>query len=237
MQRTGRRTGRRRNNMTDKESQTTEFKSNWRDEYLKTICAFANTNGGKIFIGVSDDGNILGVKNVKKLMEDIPNKIKNKVGITPSVEIESKKDKDIICISVNSSPIPVSYEGKYYIRSGSTTSELKGNELSHFIMKKIGKTWDGISSDADFHNIDIYTVENLLKVGLNERQIKAVMYVKEKRKITNKDYQNEFLVSRQTASRDLTELTDKGLFALKGTGKRDAHYTLNEAKNSQMRQK
>ncbi len=153
--------------MSYKESQTTEFKSNWRDEYLKTICAFANTNGGKIFIGVSDDGNILGVKNAKKLMEYIPNKIKNKVGITPSVEIKSKKDKDIIHISVNSSPIPISYEGKYYIRSGSTTSELKGNELSQFIMKKIGKTWDGISSDADFHNIDIDTVENFKNLAKN----------------------------------------------------------------------
>jgi ATP-dependent DNA helicase RecG len=81
---------------------------------------------------------------------------------------------------------------------------------------------------------DIYIDENLRKMGLNQRQIKAVMYVKEKGKITNKEYQNEFLVSRQTASRDLAELTDKGLFELKGTGRRDAHYTLNEAK---MRQK
>jgi predicted HTH transcriptional regulator len=54
--------------------------------------------------------------------------------------------------------------------------------------------------------------------------------VKKKRKITNKEYQNEFLVSRQTASRDLAGLTDKDLFELKGTGKRDTHYTHNEAK-------
>ena len=81
---------------------------------------------------------------------------------------------------------------------------------------------------------DIYTEENLRKMGLNERQIKAVMYVKEKGKITNKEYIKEFLVSRQTATRDLTELVNKGLFEFRGRGKRDAYYTLVEAK---MRQK
>jgi len=59
--------------MPDRESQVTENKTNWRDEYLKTICAFANTNGGKMLIGVSDDGKILGAKNPKKLMEELPN--------------------------------------------------------------------------------------------------------------------------------------------------------------------
>ena len=67
-------------------------------------------------------------------------------------------------------------------------------------------------------------------MGLNERQILAVLYVKEKGKITNKEYQNNFSVSRQTATRDLTELANRGLLALQGTGKRDAHYTIIEAK-------
>ena len=67
-------------------------------------------------------------------------------------------------------------------------------------------------------------------MGLNERQILAVLYVKEKGKITNKEYQNNFSVSRQTATRDLTELVNRDLLALQGTGKRDAHYTIIEAK-------
>jgi len=50
---------------------------------------------------------------------------------------------------------------------------------------------------------DIYTEEYLRKLGLNERQIKTVMYVKEKGGITNKEYQKTFSVSRQTATRDL----------------------------------
>jgi ATP-dependent DNA helicase RecG len=38
------------------ESQNTEFKSSWRDEYLKVICAFANADGGKLIIGIDDKG-------------------------------------------------------------------------------------------------------------------------------------------------------------------------------------
>ena len=63
-------------------------------------------------------------------------------------------------------------------------------------------------------------------MGLNERQIKAVMYVKEKGKITNQEYQRAFSVSRQTATRDLAELVVKELFKQEGTGKRDIHYIL-----------
>lgn len=80
---------------------------------------------------------------------------------------------------------------------------------------------------------DIYTEEYLRGLKLNERQIKAVMYVKEKGRITNKEYQAEFLVSKPTATRDLTELAEKEIFELKGKGKRDFHYTLGKPKMSQ----
>ena len=41
------------------ESQNIEYKKTWRDEYLKWICAFANTEGGKLYIGIDDNGNCL----------------------------------------------------------------------------------------------------------------------------------------------------------------------------------
>lgn len=49
----------------------------------------------------------------------------------------------------------------------------------------------------------------LKRLGLNERQIKAVEYVKRNRKITNKEYQELTGVARMTATRDLTELVEK----------------------------
>ena len=59
------------------ESQNVEFKSNWRDENLKVISAFANTEGGKLMIDVDDKGKPIGLKNAKKLLEDVPNKIRD----------------------------------------------------------------------------------------------------------------------------------------------------------------
>ncbi len=55
------------------ENQNIEFKELWKDEYLKWICGFANAEGGKIVIGANDNGEIIGVDNYKKLLEDIPN--------------------------------------------------------------------------------------------------------------------------------------------------------------------
>ena len=51
--------------------------------------------------------------------------------------------------------------------------------------------------------------EHLLKLGLNDRQVKAIIFVKEKGKISNADYQELFSVSKATATLDLTELLDK----------------------------
>jgi ATP-dependent DNA helicase RecG len=66
---------------------------------------------------------------------------------------------------------------------------------------------------------DRFTEEQLRKLGLNERQIKAVLYVKEKGKITNAEYQQLNSVSRQTASNDLSEIVDKYLiFSNVGVG-------------------
>ena len=67
---------------------------------------------------------------------------------------------------------------------------------------------------------DVYDEEYLLSLNLNERQIKAVMYVKEKGQITNKEYQEVCATSNRTASRDLVHLVSAGLLEQIGiTGK------------------
>jgi ATP-dependent DNA helicase RecG len=73
---------------------------------------------------------------------------------------------------------------------------------------------------------DIYTEEKLRELGLSERQIKAVMYVKERGRITNREYQELTGVSRITATRDLSELIEKKVLKTIGTAKRNIHYVL-----------
>ena len=70
------------------EDQNQEFKQVWNDNCLKTICAFANTTGGKLYIGIDDEGNATGVKDAARYLDDIPNKTKDILGITPAVKIK-----------------------------------------------------------------------------------------------------------------------------------------------------
>ena len=69
------------------ESDISEWKASWRDEYMKWISAFAWTNGGTLYIGVNDDGYVLGLKDYRKLLEDLPNKFRDRLHITPEVRL------------------------------------------------------------------------------------------------------------------------------------------------------
>ncbi len=129
------------------ESQNVEYKESWRDEYLKWVCGFANAQGGTIYIGIDDSGNPVGVKNIKKLMEDIPNKIQSGLGIVADVNKRTKDSVSYIEIKVKPSSFPVSYHGEYHYRSGSTKQQLTGIALSEFIMRKTGFRWEDVTVD------------------------------------------------------------------------------------------
>lgn len=125
------------------ESQNIEYKSSWRDEYLKWICGFANANGGKIYIGVEDDAphNVVDFLEADKLMEDIPNKVRDILGIMVDVNLLYDGIKRYIEIVVEPYPYPVTYKGQYHYRSGSTKQELKGAALNKFLLDRIGIRW------------------------------------------------------------------------------------------------
>jgi ATP-dependent DNA helicase RecG len=126
------------------ESQNIEYKSSWRDEYIKWICGFANASGGTMFIGMDDVGEVVGLDDSKRLMEDIPNKVRDILGILVDVDLGTKDHKTYIKITVDSHPYPVSYKGQYHFRSGTTKQELKGAALDKFLLNKSGKKWDGV---------------------------------------------------------------------------------------------
>ena len=121
------------------ESQNIEWKENWKDEYLKWICGFANANGGKIIIGKNDKGEIVGLKKSQKLLEDIPNKVRDILGIVVDVNLHKSEKGDYLEIIVENHPFPVNYKGQYHYRSGSTKQELKGAALDKFMLQKKGK--------------------------------------------------------------------------------------------------
>jgi len=134
------------------ESQNNEFKINWRDEYLKWICGFANAYGGTIFIGKDDAGNVVDLKDATKLLVEIPNKVRDTLGILVDVNLHQTDQGKYIEIHVEQYPFPVNYKGQYHYRSGSTKQELKGAALDKFLLQKKGKRWDGIPVPNVFAN-------------------------------------------------------------------------------------
>jgi len=127
-----------------KESQNTEWKESWHDEYIKWLCGFANAEGGVLVVGRNDKGQPVGVADAKKLLEDLPNKIRDVLGIMAEVRLVLGKGKDLIEIKVDPYPYPVSYKGQYHVRTGSTKQELKGAALDKFLLSKQGRHWDGV---------------------------------------------------------------------------------------------
>ena len=69
------------------EKQNVEWKAAWKDEYLQWICGFANANGGSLYIGVDDNGQVIGIANAKRLLEDLPNKIRDTMGIVADINL------------------------------------------------------------------------------------------------------------------------------------------------------
>jgi ATP-dependent DNA helicase RecG len=118
------------------EDQHTEWKASWRDDLLKWICGFANADGGVLVIGRDDQGVPVGLKDAAKLLEDIPNKVRDALGIMVDVNLLTEQGRDLLEIRVEPYPSPISHKSAYCYRSGSTLQELKGPALERFLLKK-----------------------------------------------------------------------------------------------------
>jgi len=154
------------------EQQNIEWKQSWRDDFLKTISGFANAKGGTLFVGKDDEGNVIGISNYEKLLVDLPNKISSKLGVICDINHHEENRKHFIEIITKPYSNSISYESKYYYRSGSTTQELNGIELTEFLLKKTGKTWDDIvEPNASFDDINENTVREFVKVGITSGRL------------------------------------------------------------------
>jgi ATP-dependent DNA helicase RecG len=137
------------------EQQNIEYKSSWHDDYLKWICGFANAQGGQIYIGKDDESHVIDLKDYKRLMDDLPNRIKNNLGITADVNLLQEEGLYYIEIVVQPYSVPISLRGRYYYRSGSVMQELTGASLNELLLKRAGLTWDElVEPRATFADID-----------------------------------------------------------------------------------
>lgn len=121
------------------EQQNIAYKSAWHEDYLKWVCGFANAQGGVIYIGKNDNGDVVGLEGYRRLMDDIPNKIRNAMGIIVEVNLHEEAGKHLIEIITYPYSLPISLRGRYYYRSGSTKQELTGASLNEFLLKNLAK--------------------------------------------------------------------------------------------------
>ena len=149
------------------ETQNIEFKESWRDEYIKYVSGFANAQGGSLFIGINDKGNVVGIEGADKLLGELPNKINDTTGIVADVNLLSENGKQFIRIDIAPSFAPVTFKGKLYYRSGSTLQELDGMAAQNFLMNKSGVSWDAqIIEGTGINDIDIQSVNYFVSEGI-----------------------------------------------------------------------
>ena len=157
------------------ESEKVEFKPSLSqtDKIMESVSAFSNTNGGRIVIGVSDKGEVLGVDIGKKTIESLANKIKQSTDpmVYPSIRVEEIDEKPIMVIEVvEGKQKPVLASGRAFKRVGKTNQKLGYEEIRNLALKTSKVYWDGlVCEDASLEDIDEEKVRWFVKEARRQR--------------------------------------------------------------------
>jgi len=151
------------------ETETEERKEAWSEDCMKALAALANTLGGTLWIGIRDDGSVIGWDINGKQQETISNQIVNSLHIHPaSISVEQKDDKPVLAIRMHRAAAPVALRGRYYRRVGNSSRELPAEELPRFLLERTGQTWDALPAEEGVEGMAAKTVEDF-KVLASER--------------------------------------------------------------------
>lgn len=119
-----------------RETRTVEFKETITNTFLKTVSAFSNYDGGSIFFGIDDEGNIVGLPDVTRSCLDIENKINDSISPQPNYTLEIQNNDKTIKLTVNSGvQKPYLYKSKAYKRNDTATIEVDTLEFSRLILE------------------------------------------------------------------------------------------------------
>ena len=144
----------------------TEFKSSFSDKVIVGLVAFANAKGGTVYIGVDDDGTVVGVRLGKETVAQWINEVKSKTepSIIPDVEIQKEDEKTIVLFCVQEYPVkPVSVKGKYYCRRQNSNHLLSAGEIADMSLQTRNSSWD-------YYTDPLHTIDDL-NLGLVRKSI------------------------------------------------------------------
>ena len=119
-----------------RETRIVEFKETITNTFLKTVSAFSNYDGGTIFFGIDDNGDIKGLLDVKQACLDIENKINDSISPQPNYMLEIQNNDQIIKLTIKSGlQKPYLYKSKAYKRYDTATIEVDTLEFSRLILE------------------------------------------------------------------------------------------------------
>ncbi|MBN2365535.1 MAG: putative DNA binding domain-containing protein, partial [Calditrichaeota bacterium] len=126
-----------------------EFKERLNNSLAKEMCAFANGSGGKIFLGVKDNGEIRGCKLDNVLKSQIQNTASN---CHPSIEAQIIEKSGTVIITIpESESKPVQCSDGFFLRQGPNSQKLNRDQIIAFLAKEGHIHWDEqIFSRFDF---------------------------------------------------------------------------------------
>lgn len=142
----------------NQESQQIEWKWSWQDEFLKWLCGYANTEGGTLYIGVNDDGYVVGIEDSKRMLEGLPNKINDKLGIIASINIHMAEGAENIryrkCVPPNISKKLINQYACGKLNAAMIESSDKRYK-SLTIIEKENKIWEAEDGTREYVSIDV----------------------------------------------------------------------------------
>ena len=135
------------------ESETLELKQELTKNIKKEIVAFANSKGGTIYIGITDTGEILGLKDIKSDIESLSGMIREGIigNLTTYTDIEIKEidKKDVIELHITSAPEKPYYladkglkSSGVYIRHGSSTIQATDEIIRKMLIESSKKSFE-----------------------------------------------------------------------------------------------
>lgn len=149
-----------------RESKNLEFKEKISDSFLKTVVAFSNYDGGRILFGVNDDGDYVGLNNLKSDAISIENKINDSISPRVNYNIEIDDVNRIIELIIFPGNFkPYFYKSKSYKRNDSSTVEVDNLELKKLILESNNLSFDSMVLDKTNYNFKY--LENKFKDKLN----------------------------------------------------------------------
>lgn len=157
------------------ESEVLEFKESDVDDALYTICAFANTAGGTVYLGVADNGSVVvGFNTSDPAQRAVSQKVRSALGIEVSVTVGSTGGHSYLVVKVERKKKPIYLRGVYYIRSGTETVAVKDHdELTALILAQTGRKWDGLSSDIPLADcIDRTRLESYVRLAKEQKVVR-----------------------------------------------------------------